>query len=256
MVGSVRQSLESILSQVDERFEIIVVDSCSNDGSVDLLKDYQGKGIKLIVQMCSIGLGRQKAIENSRGKYIISHMDMDDVFQPNLKKLLRIYHTNFEGYMLVVQRPSGADAGIMIAPRKLIDTIGGYRDLNYLEDRDLFSRAAQLGYFRFLKSFPIIDQSFRKKISYHRVISRLRKEYFAFRESFRLRHGSRLCFYEFVRKPHFFLIRLPVVFWAFVTHWFYPQFHNKFLETFSMNDYEARIDESVEREMQRSANVM
>ena len=249
MVDSVRQSLESILNQVDERFEIIIVDSCSNDGSLDVLGDYQGKRIRLIVQRCSIGLGRQTAIENSRGMYIISHMDMDDVFQPNLNKLLRIYHANFEGYMLVVQRAPSRYAGIMIAPRKLIDMIGGYKDLNYLEDRDLFSRAAQLGYFRFLKSFPIIDHSIKERKRYHRVISLLRKEYLAFRESFRLGHGSRLCYYESVGKPHFFLVRLPIVFWAFMTHWFHPQFHNKFLKTFNMSDYEARIDKSVEGKM-------
>jgi len=249
MVDSVRRSLESILTQVDERFEIIVVDSCSDDGSLNILRDYQGKRIKLIVQACSIGLGRQIATENSRGKYVISHMDMDDVFQPNLNKLLQIYHTNFEGCMLVVQHRPSVYSGIMIAPRKLLDAVGGYKDLNFLEDRDLFSRVAQLGYLRFLKSFPIIDRSIKKSKLHQRVISLLAKEYFAFRESFRLGYGSRLCYYVFVRKPHFFLIRLPIMFWAFVTHWFYPQSRNRFLKTFKMNDYETRIDESVEREM-------
>ena len=213
MVDSVRQSLESILTQIDERFEIIIVDSCSDDGSLDILREYQGRRIKLIVQMCSIGLGRQTAIENSRGKYIISHMDMDDVFQPNLNKLLRLYHASFEGYMLVVQRAQGRYSGVMIAPRKLINAAGGYKDLNYLEDRDLFSRAARLRYFRFLKSFPIIDHSVKKRGKrYHHVVYRLRKEYLAFRESFRLGHGSRLFYYESAKNFPFFLIRVPIVF--------------------------------------------
>jgi glycosyltransferase involved in cell wall biosynthesis len=249
MVNSVRRSLESILTQVDQRFEIIVVDSCSDDGSLDILRDYQGKQIKLIVQACSIGLGRQIAIENSRGKYVISHMDMDDVFQPNLNKLLQIYHANFEGCMLVVQHRPSVYAGIMIAPRKLLDAVGGYKDLNFLEDRDLFSRVAQLGYFRFLRSFPIIDRSIERSKHYQRIISLLAKEYFAFRESFRLGYGSRFYYYVFARKPHFFLIRLPITFWAFVTHWFYPQTRNRFLKTFKMTDYETRIDESVKREV-------
>jgi len=248
-VDSVRQSLESILAQVDERFEIIVVDNCSNDGSLEILREYRGKCINLIVKKCSRGSGRQTAIENSCGKYIISHMDMDDVFQPNLNKLLRVYHANFEGHMLVVQGVPGRLAGIMIAPRELIDAVGGYNDLNYLEDRDLFSRVAQLGYFRFLKAFRIIDHSIKKGKPSHRIISLLEKEYLVFRESFRIGQGSRLCYHGFVRKPLFFLGRLPIVFWAFVSHWFYPQFYNEFHKTFNMNDYEVRIAESAEREI-------
>ena len=36
----------------------------------------------------------------------------------------------------MVQGVSGRHAGIIIAPRELIDAIGGYKDLNYLEDRE------------------------------------------------------------------------------------------------------------------------
>jgi glycosyltransferase involved in cell wall biosynthesis len=250
-VESVKQSLESILAQVDDRFEIIVVDNCSDDGSLEILREYQDKRLKLIVEKCSRGLGRQTAIRNSRGKYIISHMDMDDVFKRNLARLLQIYHTHLEGYMLVAQRDARAyaQAGIMIAPRELIDRIGGYRDLNYLEDRELFSRAAQLGYFRFLKYFPMVGQRIKKRKFYLRVISLLRKEYLMFRESFRIGRGSYYCYRIFVRKPFFFVFRFPIAFWAFITHLFYPKFHNEFFRVFNMYDYEIRIDEPLEKLM-------
>lgn len=246
-VESVRQSLESILDQVDDRFEIIVVDNYSNDGSLEILREYQDKRVKLIVKKCSRGLGRQTAIRNSRGKYIISHMDMDDVFEPNLVRLLQIYHVNWEGYMLVAQRDKRvhALAGIMIAPRELIDRIGGYRDLNYLEDRELFSRAAQIGCFRFLRYFPMVSQRIKKRKLYLRVISLLSKEYLVFRESFRIGRRSHFCYRKFAEKPLFFVVRFPIVFWAFVAHLFQPKFHNEFFKAFNMYEYEVRINDLV-----------
>jgi glycosyltransferase involved in cell wall biosynthesis len=41
--SSTKQSLESILTQLDKRFEIIVVDNRSTDGSLEILKEYQKK---------------------------------------------------------------------------------------------------------------------------------------------------------------------------------------------------------------------
>lgn len=248
-VNSVRRSLESILAQIDERFEIMVVDNWSNDGSLDILREYEDAKIRLIVKRCSRGLGRQIAIENSTGKYIISHMDMDDVFEPNLNRLLRIYHENFEGCMLLLKGLLDKQVGIMIAPKELIDAVGGYKDLNYLEDRELFSRVAQLGRFRYLKSFKIIAYSIKKKKRFDRIISLSRQQYLLFRESFRIGQGSTFCYNIFVRRPLFFLFRLPLAFWGAVTHWFYPQFRNEFNKTFNMNDYEVRIDESVEKQI-------
>jgi glycosyltransferase involved in cell wall biosynthesis len=239
---SVRQSLESILSQVDERFEIVVVDNCSNDASLDILKGYDGKLIKLIIKSCSRGVGRQIAFENSSGKYIIGQMDMDDVFKPYLNKLLQIYHANFEGQMLVT-----SDV-IMIAPRELVHRIGGYKDLNYLEDHELYSRAAQISLFRFL-NFKIKDHEIKKKKIDRRVKRILEQEYSMFRDSFRIGLGALFVFGTFFKvtnirkKPSAFLIGSIVFPWAFITHWSYKQFHNNFIKTFDEKKYEVKINE-------------
>jgi glycosyltransferase involved in cell wall biosynthesis len=236
---SVRQSLESILAQVDERFEIIVVDNRSSDASLDILREYDGKRIKLIVKKCSRGMGRQIAFENSGGKYIIGQMDMDDVFKPYLNKLLQIYHANFEGYML---RTSEV---VMIAPRDLINKIGGYKDLNYLEEHELYSRAAQIGYFRFL-NFKLKDHEIKKKKPDRRINRALEQEYSMLRESFRLGLGTDFTFDTFFKitnikkRTSSVLIGLLVFPWAFVTHWFDEQFHNEFIKGFNEEDYEIR----------------
>lgn len=150
-LSTVRRSLDSILEQIDSRYEVVVVDNCSDDGSRQLLEEYSAnKRIKLIEAKCSRGKGRQIAFENSSGEYIVSNMDMDDMFAPVLSKAIQLYHQNCEGMMLHVHStlsdsPGGA---VTIAPRALIRELGGWRDLQWFEDRDLWARAVGVGKYR------------------------------------------------------------------------------------------------------------
>jgi glycosyltransferase involved in cell wall biosynthesis len=240
---SVRDSLESIIAQLDNRFEIVVVDNCSTDASQEILKDYERRHvIKLIVKRCSRGLGRQIALEKSTGKYVISQMDMDDVFKPCLNKLLQIYHANFENYMLVTSEV------IMIAPRELVNTIGGYHDLNYLEETDLYSRAAQIGYFKYF-SFKLKECEIKKRKPERRIKRVIEQQYSMYRESFRIGQGTTFFCGTFLKprnlriKPFVFLTSLLVFPWAFINHWFYPQFYNDFIRFFDETNYEVKLNE-------------
>jgi glycosyltransferase involved in cell wall biosynthesis len=149
--GTVRASLESILSQIDGRFEVVVVDSESDDGTFEILQEFVGR-IKLVKQKCSRGRGRQIAFENSSGNYIISNMDMDDIFKPNTPRpLLVFYHSKAEGRLLrVAEAGSGAassynEQAITVAPSSLLEGLGGWRDINQAEDWELWARAAKAG---------------------------------------------------------------------------------------------------------------
>ena len=221
----------------------MIVDNCSTDSSREILKDYERRsGIKLIIKKCSRGLGRQIALENSRGKYIIGQMDMDDVFKPNLKKLLQIYHTNFENYMLVTSEI------IMIAPKELVIKIGGYQDLTYLEEKDLYSRAARMGYLKYFK-FKIKHHEIKKRKIGRRIKRVIEQQYSMYRESFRIGQGT-IFFcgtYKFANlkaRPIVFLTSLLIFPWAFITHWFYRQFHDEFVKFFDETNYEIRLNEA------------
>lgn len=243
-VKSLRLSLESVLAQVDKRFEVIVVDNQSNDGSLEMLKEYENKKrIRLFITHCSIGLGRRIAVEHSVGKYIISQMDMDDVFEPKLDELLRIYHISFEGFLLLV---SGVP-GVMIAPKKLIERVGGYRDLNYLEDKDLYSRTAQLGRFKFLKSFKIVAYSISNKKLSSLILGKIRKGYWEFLSAFRLNHGLTQLRHRLHTRliskihPLLVLVDLIIAFWGFVTHFFYLGYRNDFINIFEIDEFEVKL---------------
>jgi glycosyltransferase involved in cell wall biosynthesis len=138
-IDTIRGSMESIFHELNASFEIVVCDNCSNDGSREILQEYAKKGkIKLVVEKSSRGQGRQIAFENSIGKYVISGVDTDDTLKPAFQKFLRIYHRSHEGYML-------SASTIHIIPRKLVEEIGGWRDLKYGEDVDFHKRAKSLG---------------------------------------------------------------------------------------------------------------
>ena len=106
------------------------------------------KRIRLLQSKSSRGRGREIAFENSRGEYVIANLDMDDVFRPRLRELLRRYHDLAEGNLLwatSVMKGKGFWGGesFTIAPRELIEELGGWRDLQLFEDRELNSRAAR-----------------------------------------------------------------------------------------------------------------
>jgi len=152
-VGTVEKSFRSLIRQLDSNFEVIVVDNFSTDGTYDILRDLQyGYGIRVIQRRCSRGIGRQVAFEYASGDYIIANMDLDDFFLPVLNQIIGLYHDQVEGKMLVVfnaKPPPDMTFGwvqnITIAPRELVASVGGWRDLNVFEDWDIWSRASKAG---------------------------------------------------------------------------------------------------------------
>jgi len=133
--------------------EVVVVDNLSRDRSREFLRDFRDSGsIVLIERACSRGKGRQLAFEASKGDYILSHMDCDDVFDASgLDTLLDLYHSKCEGLVMMTQKKDSNEASnITIAPRRLLKELGGWRDLNWGEDWDLWARAGGIGKYFFV----------------------------------------------------------------------------------------------------------
>lgn len=145
---TLKHSIESILPLSDfKNIEVIVVDNESNDGSRELLSEYQSRNqIKFVSRKCSRGLGRQIAFENSHGDYIMACMDCDDEFiAENVNHVIDAYHERYDGLVLMTkkEKDSAKEASnITIAPRNVVLEVGGWRDINWCEDWDFWARAA------------------------------------------------------------------------------------------------------------------
>jgi glycosyltransferase involved in cell wall biosynthesis len=84
------EAVESILNQSYENLEFVIVDDCSDDGSVQLLKTYavEDSRIKLILNSSNAGVPAtlNRGIEHCSGKYV-ARMDADDVSTPDRIRL-------------------------------------------------------------------------------------------------------------------------------------------------------------------------
>ncbi len=83
----IRSSIESILSQTYDDFELLCIDDASTDATWDILKEYAGRDnrIRLIRHEINQGLSvsRNRAIKEAIGEYLVM-LDGDDLFAPDM----------------------------------------------------------------------------------------------------------------------------------------------------------------------------
>lgn len=80
------ESLASVRSQTFDLWELIVVDDCSDDNSIEILKDFSAKDprIKIIqlVKNSGAAVARNAGIAKAKGRYI-AFLDSDDIWLPH-----------------------------------------------------------------------------------------------------------------------------------------------------------------------------
>lgn len=79
----IRLSIESILNQTFTDFELIIIDDCSSDKTVDIIESFDDSRIKLIRNESNMRLSYNLnlGISIAQGKYI-ARMDSDDISMP------------------------------------------------------------------------------------------------------------------------------------------------------------------------------
>ena len=66
------QTVESVLSQTWQDWELLIVDDCSSDGSSNIIRDYSRRDARVRYEPSgSPTLPRNIGIENARGRYIL-----------------------------------------------------------------------------------------------------------------------------------------------------------------------------------------
>jgi glycosyltransferase involved in cell wall biosynthesis len=178
--GTARESVESVLELSKyRRTEIVVVDNLSTDGSREVLRQLRDDGkISLIERRCTRGAGRQIGFESTSGEYILSHMDCDDIFDAEgLDSLLSTYHSIHEGKVMMTQKKGSDEASnITVGPRQLLGSLGGWRDLNWGEDWDLWARAAGAGQYAYLQ-YPMTTPPHRSMKVRYGIYSGIRSSF-------------------------------------------------------------------------------
>lgn len=134
--------LDSIIPQLTNDDEIILIDDCSKDNSLAICKEYETKNnnIKVISQKCGgPSKTRNVGIENAEGKYLV-FIDSDDYLEKNyISKMLE----NVEKYDLKVCGYSFVTEETYNVTSKLFDDKGSREisksEIIFLYEKELLS---------------------------------------------------------------------------------------------------------------------
>ena len=103
----VENTLKSILNQTFTDYEVLVVNDCSTDESVEIIKPYLSESIKLLEHSVNKGLSasRNTGIKKANANYI-TFLDADDLWKPTFLETIyqlitdfpeaKIFGTNYE----------------------------------------------------------------------------------------------------------------------------------------------------------------
>ena len=91
----IREQIDSILSQLSDRDELVISYNPSSDGTWDIISEYAARDSRVKVVVCEeVGIQSNfnNAIENATGRYIFLS-DHDDVWlRGKVDKVKRVFH--------------------------------------------------------------------------------------------------------------------------------------------------------------------
>lgn len=84
----IKETIDSVIAQTYANWELIIVDDCSTDNSIELIRQYKDNRIHILKNSVNSGaaVSRNNAIKASKGRWI-AFLDSDDLWAPD--KLLR-----------------------------------------------------------------------------------------------------------------------------------------------------------------------
>lgn len=190
--SQIRESVESILQQTFQDFEVIIVNDNPNRNDVEgILNSYNDKRIIFSQNSQNIGLAlsMNKAAELSHSD-ILARMDADDIAEPQrleseIKYIQEGYDMVFSGYTFIDENSNpltnqtapeysnvNIEKKIMLDPsiihhpttlfkRSIFKITGGYRNFPCSQDSDLWLRMAEAG----ARFYYVSDKLLRYRIN-------------------------------------------------------------------------------------------
>lgn len=144
MGNTIEEAIESILRQVDERFEVVVVDDGSTDQSVEVLRRMaRSEDALRVIELPpsrnrKLGATRNISVHAADGDYVLLHLDADDTFAEGITDVVDVFeavneHINHDFYF--------TSCGFGIGKREFLLDYGPYRNLPVGgEDQDMWRR--------------------------------------------------------------------------------------------------------------------
>lgn len=164
----ISEAIESVLASTFDDFELIIVDDCSSDKTVEIAKSYEAKDNRIKVYINESNLGdypnRNKAASYAKGKYL-KYLDSDDTMSNDcliimvgemeanndcafgitsrekansIKHLpMNSFHVHFFERGILDLSPS-----LTIIKKKIFDYENGFLELRCVSDTEFFMRIA------------------------------------------------------------------------------------------------------------------
>lgn len=163
------RALDSLLAQTETDWEAVVVDDGSTDDSVSVVQKYAlaDARIRLITQEHrGLSASRNHAIDQAKGLFV-TFLDSDDTYEPDhlaMRRQILIEYPMIDllhGGCRVIGQSTVADrtdpaklidiadcvvGGTFVFRRDRLVQLGGFRDLPYADDADLYDRAEAAGF--------------------------------------------------------------------------------------------------------------
>lgn len=92
----IKETIESVIAQTYQNWEMIIVDDCSKDGTKEIIESYNDERIKYYENEVNSGaaVSRNKALAIAKGKWI-AFLDSDDLWEPQkLEKQIEFMKSN------------------------------------------------------------------------------------------------------------------------------------------------------------------
>ena len=157
--STLRKTLLSIFQQTYKNYEVIIIDSYSKDNTLNIIKEFNSKKIRIIKvsKNKKLSYARYVGITKANGKYI-AFLDSDDVWYKNklktqltlmgnekfsstafklVKKNKKLKINNFPKFLsiddLIYTRPI-ANSSVIVEKKLIFEIANKYQNVEYAED--------------------------------------------------------------------------------------------------------------------------
>jgi len=181
---TIYQTIKSALAQTYKNYEILIIDDASTDNTINLIKKFNNKKIRLYRNHKNIGLGKSRILAQSkiRGEYVCI-LDQDDIWHKNkIKSQLKLFLNNKKvglvatGYKLIDEN------------NKIISLENTYYDkknfINYLSFKNIFAHSTIMYRTKYAKSVGWYSNKLIYAQDYDLTLKILKKYEFRFLKNF------------------------------------------------------------------------